>query len=94
MLNPDDADNMSGGDGVATDIENLSAASHIWFSGKTLHVADAPANTTLAIYSACGMCVMAPNVIPAVPYALDLSHLPMGVYVLRLNNQAYKFVCK
>lgn len=94
LLNPDDADNMSGGDGVATDIENLSASSHIWFSGKTLHMADAPANTTLAIYSACGMCIMAPNVIPSVPYALDLSHLPMGVYVLRLNNQAYKFVCK
>lgn len=94
LLNPDDAGNISGGDGVATDIENLSAASHIWFSGKTLHVADAPANTTLAIYSACGMCIMAPNVIPSVPYALDLSHLPMGVYVLRLNNQAYKFVCK
>ncbi|MBQ8386676.1 MAG: hypothetical protein IJX48_04405 [Paludibacteraceae bacterium] len=94
LLNPDDAGNISGGDGVATDIENLSASSHIWFSGKTLHVADAPANTTLAIYSACGMCIMAPNVIPSVPYALDLSHLPMGVYVLRLNNQAYKFVCK
>ena len=94
LLNPDDAGNMSGGDGVATDIENLSASSHIWFSGKTLHVADAPANTTLAIYSACGMCIMAPNVIPSAPYALDLSHLPMGVYVLRLNNQAYKFVCK
>ena len=94
LLNPDDAGNISGGDGVATDIENLSASSHIWFSGKTLHVADAPANTTLAIYSACGMCVMAPNVIPSAPYALDLSHLPMGVYVLRLNNQAYKFVCK
>lgn len=94
LLNPDDAGNISGGDGVATDIEDLSASSHIWFSGKTLHVADAPANTTLAIYSACGMCIMAPNVIPSVPYALDLSHLPMGVYVLRLNNQAYKFVCK
>lgn len=94
LLNPDDAGNISGGDGVATDIENLSASSHIWFSGKTLHVADAPANTTLAIYSACGMCIMAPNVIPSVPYALDLSHLPMGVYVLRLNDQAYKFVCK
>ena len=94
LLNPDDAGNIPGGDGVATDIENLSASSHIWFSGKTLHVADAPANTTLAIYSACGMCIMAPNVIPSVPYALDLSHLPMGVYVLRLNNQAYKFVCK
>ena len=94
LLNPDDAGNMSGGDGVATDIENLSASSHIWFSGKTLHMADAPANTTLAIYSACGMCIMAPNVIPSVPYALDLSHLPMGVYVLRLNNQACKFVCK
>ena len=94
LLNPDDAGNISGGDGVATDIENLSASSHIWFSGKTLHVADAPANTTLAIYSACGMCIMAPNVIPSAPYALDLSHLPMGVYVLRLNNQAYKFVCK
>lgn len=94
LLNPDDAGNISGGDGVATDIENLSASSHIWFTGKTLHVADAPANTTLAIYSACGMCIMAPNVIPSAPYALDLSHLPMGVYVLRLNNQAYKFVCK
>ncbi len=94
LLNPDDAGNISGGDGVATDIENLSASSHIWFSGKTLHVADAPANTTLAIYSACGMCVMASKVITAAPYALDLSHLPMGVYVLRLNNQAYKFVCK
>ena len=94
LLNPDDMVDMPGGDGVATEMENLSATSHVWFAGKTLYVADAPANTTLAIYSACGMCIMAPNVIPSAPYALDLSHLPMGVYVLRLNNQAYKFVCK
>jgi hypothetical protein len=94
LLNPDDMVDMPGGDGVATEMENLSATSHVWFAGKTLYVADAPANTTLAIYSACGMCVMASKVIPAAPYALDLSHLPMGVYVLRLNNQAYKFVCK
>ena len=94
LLNPDDMVDMPGGDGVATEMENLSATSHVWFAGKTLYVADAPANTTLAIYSACGMCVMASKVIPVAPYALDLSHLPMGVYVLRLNNQAYKFVCK
>ena len=94
LLNPDDMIDMPGGDGVATEMENLSATSHVWFAGKTLYVADAPANTTLAIYSACGMCVMASKVIPAAPYALDLSHLPMGVYVLRLNDQAYKFVCK
>ena len=94
LLNPDDMVDMPGGDGVATEMENLSATSHVWFAGKTLYVTDAPANTTLAIYSACGMCVMASKVITAAPYALDLSHLPMGVYVLRLNDQAYKFVCK
>ena len=79
--------------GITTNIENIPTV-HLWVNDKRVYVADAPQNSTLSVYSVSGMCMCAPYTIHSAPYTLDLSHLPTGVYVLRLNDQAYKFVCK
>ncbi len=93
LLHPDQVGDQPG-DGVITGVDNLSSSAHMWINDKRLYVTDAPHNSTLAIYSISGMCISAPSTLHQTPCMVDLSHLPTGVYVLRLNDQAYKFVCK
>ena len=95
LLDPNLSNDTPNEDEVETAIDNTSAeAIRVWINNKKLYVADAPANTKLAIYTTTGICVTAPYAIQYTPYTLDLSYLPIGVYVVRLNNQAYKFVCE
>lgn len=90
-LSNDDLDD----DGVTTGGDNIcSDITRVWINDKKLYVADVPKNTKLAVYTASGVCIATPYIIHHTPYTLDLSYLPTGVYVLRLNNQAYKFVCE
>lgn len=93
LLHPDQVGDQPG-DGVITGVDNLSSSAHMWINDKRLYVTDAPHNSTLAIYSISGMCISAPSTLHQMPCMVDLSHLPTGVYVLRLNDQAYKFVCE
>ena len=86
--NLDDDGVTTGGDNICSDI------TRVWINDKKLYVADVPKNTKLAVYTASGVCIATPYIIHHTPYTLDLSYLPTGVYVLRLNNQAYKFVCE
>jgi hypothetical protein len=95
LLDPNLSNDTPNEDEVETAIDNTSAeAIRVWINNKKLYVADAPANTKLAIYTTTGICVTAPYAIQYTPYTLDLSYLPTGVYIVRLNNQAYKFVCE
>ena len=95
LLDPNLSNDTPNEDEVETAIDNTSAeAIRVWINNKKLYVADAPANTKLAIYTTTGICVTAPYAIQYTPYTLDLSYLPIGVYIVRLNNQAYKFVCE
>ena len=88
---PDETPGQGGG--VTTDVENITTP-QLWISDRKVFVSNAKPNSTMAIYTASGVLVTAPYTLHTTPYTLDLSYLPTGVYVLRLNDQAYKFVCK
>ena len=88
---PDETPGQGGG--VTTDVENITTP-QLWISDRKVFVSNAKPNSTMAIYTASGMLITAPYPLHTTPYTLDLSYLPTGVYVLRLNDQAYKFVCK
>jgi hypothetical protein len=88
---PDETPGQGGG--VTTDVENITMP-QLWISDRKVFVSNAKPNSTMAIYTASGMLVTAPYALHTTPYTLDLSYLPTGVYVLRLNDHAYKFVCK
>lgn len=88
---PDETPGQGGG--VTTDVENITTP-QLWVSDRKVFVSNAKTNSTMAIYTASGMLITAPYTLHTTPYTLDLSYLPTGVYILRLNDQAYKFVCK
>lgn len=81
-------------DNVTTGMEDVLSSARIWVNDKQIYITNAPQNSTLNIYTVSGMCITSSLTIHDAPCTIDLSHLPTGVYVLRLNNQAYKFVCK
>ena len=77
-----------------TDI-NGDTLAQIWSIGSTIYIANAPANSWATLYTVSGHLVLStPIANTQSPATLDVSHLPQGVYILRLNNQVYKFVCK
>ena len=75
--------------GVATDIEEV----HVYIHDNMVHVMEAPQNSSMSIYTVGGVTV-ANYSIGYAPCTIDLLGLPIGVYVLRINDKAYKFVCK
>ena len=81
-------------DNMTTGMDNVMSSARVWVNDKRIYIATAPQNSTIAVYTVSGMCITSPLTIHEAPCTVDLSHLPTGVYVLRLNNQAYKFVCK
>lgn len=67
----------------------------IWSIGKVIYIANAPANSVATLYTVSGHLVLStPIANTQSPTILDVSYLPEGVYILRLNDQVYKFVCK
>ena len=77
-----------------TDI-NGDTLAKIWSISSTIYIANAPANSWATLYTVSGHLVLStPIANTQSPATLDVSHLPQGVYILRLNNQVYKFVCK
>ena len=78
--------------GVSTGTDEVALA-NIWYSNKALHITNAPNNSTLTLYDISGHQLLS-TTIQETPYTLDLSHLTEGIYIARLNNQVYKFVCK
>lgn len=77
-----------------TDI-NGDTLAKIWSIGSIIYIANAPANSWATLYTVSGHLVLStPIDNTQSPATLDVSHLPQGVYILRLNNQVYKFVCK
>ena len=75
--------------GVATDIEEVQ----VYIHDNMVHVMEAPKNSSMSIYTVGGVTV-ANYSIGCAPCTIDLLGLPTGVYVLRINDKAYKFVCK
>ena len=95
LVNPDLNDylpNGGNGGGVTTDTEDVDAQP-LWVHDEKVYIAHASINSTLEVYTISGVAI-ARYTIGYAPCTLDMSALPTGVYMLRLNDQAYKFVCK
>ena len=95
LVNPDLSDylpNGGNGDGVTTDIYDVQTQ-QLWVQDKKVYITYASANSTLEVYTISGVAV-AKYAIGYAPCTLDLSNMPTGVYMLRLNDKVYKFVCK
>lgn len=89
-LSEEDNNNQGG---VTTNVDNISTPS-VWVNQGKLYVTNSQENSTIAIYTASGMLMAAPYTIKHTPCTINIAHLPAGVYVLRLNDQAYKFICE
>ena len=95
LVNPDLNDylpNGGNGGGVTTDTEDVDAQP-LWVHDEQVYIAHASINSTLEVYTMSGVAI-ARYTIGYAPCTLDMSALPTGVYMLRLNDQVYKFVCK
>lgn len=78
--------------GIKSDIDDIDPAS-IWYNNRTLYITNAADNSTLQLYDVSGHQIFS-TTIHHTPYTVDLTHLNEGVYMARVNNQVYKFVCK
>ena len=95
LVNPDLTDylpNGGNGGGVTTDTEDVDAQP-LWVHDEKVYIAHASINSTLEVYTISGVAI-ARYTIGYAPCTLDMSALPTGVYMLRLNDQVCKFVCK
>ena len=78
--------------GVSTDIENVYSTK-AWIADNVVYVTNAPINTELVVYTMSGVVVT--SLVITTPYTtIDVANMPTGVYMLRLNDKVYKFVCK
>ena len=78
--------------GIKSDIDEIDSV-NIWYSNRTLYITNAADNSTLQLYDVSGHQIFS-TTIHHTPYTVDLTHLNEGVYMARVNNQVYKFVCK
>ena len=78
--------------GVSTDVENVYSTK-AWIADNVVYVTNAPINTELVVYTMSGVVVT--SLVITTPYTtIDVANMPTGVYMLRLNDKVYKFVCK
>ena len=78
--------------GVSTDVENVYST-RAWIADNVVYVTNAPINADLVVYTMSGVVVT--SLVTTTPYTtIDVANMPTGVYMLRLNDKVYKFVCK
>ena len=93
LVNPDLSDYQpNGGNGDVTTNLNDVPMQQLWVHDEKVYISHASANSILEVYTVSGMPV-ARYAIGYAPCTLNLSDLPTGVYMLRLNDTIYKFVC-
>lgn len=76
-------------DDVSTDEPEV----RVYVHDKMAHVLGAPIGSDMVIYTIGGVAITN-YIIECTPSVVDLSSLPTGVYVLRINDKAFKCVCK
>lgn len=91
LLHPD-IDPFPGNGDINSSINNIPSM-QVWMDDNTIYIANAPTNSVATLFNISGHAVLT-TPIRYTPYSLNLSHMPQGVYVLKINNEAYKFVCK
>ena len=65
----------------------------IWNDNTRLYITNATTNSIATIYTISGQPILH-STIQYTTHTIDIHHLPQGVYILRINNQIYKFVCQ
>lgn len=75
------------------DDEDLSDFIQAYVSDEIVYVKYAPDNSDMVVYTIGGVA-LATYSISNTPTTIDLSFLPQGIYVLKIQNKTYKFVCK
>ena len=81
---------------LVSDIHNTidtPLSPQVWSDGYSIYISNAPIHSTATLFNIGGQPLFS-TTLHYMPYTIDISHLPAGVYVLRLNNQAYKFICQ
>ena len=77
-------------------IDKLAGADNeevkVYIYDNVVHVLDAPKDSNMVVYTVGGLMV-ARYTIWETPCTVELSGLPNGVYVVRIANKSYKFVC-
>jgi hypothetical protein len=94
LVNPDLSDyqpNTGNGGDVTTNLNDVPMQ-QLWVHDEKIYISHASANSIVEVYTVSGMPV-ARYAIGYAPCVLDLSDMPTGVYMLRLNDTIYKFVC-
>ena len=91
LLNPDlsQEDLNPSGPGVATNIDNIPTTK-LWMSDKTIYIVTGQMRNIVTIYNMSGQEVMHAQFSNQIE--LPISSLGMGVYVVRVNNERYKFI--
>ena len=79
-------------DKLVTNVTDIPMA-QIWSDGNYIYIANAPIDSTVRVYNISGY-LLSTIALDQMPYTLDLSHLTAGVYMIQVNNQVYKFICK
>ena len=74
-------------------IEQDANEIEVYVSEETAYVKQAPVGSQIYIYTTSGVVVEGCS-INSTPCTIDLSCLPVGIYVLRMNDKACKFICK
>ena len=74
-------------------IEQDADEIEVYVSEETAYVKQAPVGSQIYIYTTNGVVVDGYS-INCTPCTIDLSGLPAGIYVLRMNDKACKFICK
>lgn len=77
---------------VSSNADALNNAK-IWSVDKILYVDNAILPSPLTIYDVSGHHILS-DIVDSPQFSIDLSHLLEGVYLVRVNNQVYKFISK
>jgi hypothetical protein len=91
LLDPDlpQEDLNPSGPGVATNIDNIPTTK-LWMSDKHIYIVTGQMRNIVTIYNMSGQEVMHAQFSNQIE--LPISSLGKGVYVVRVNNERYKFI--
>lgn len=73
--------------------EEIDDLVKVYIYDNVVHVLEAPKDSDMAVYSVGGL-LMARYEVGETPCTVELSGLPTGVYLVRIADKAFKFVCK
>jgi hypothetical protein len=79
-------------DDISTGVSNPSAM-RVWVEGRVVYITNAPDNSRAMLYAISGNHILSQDIQHTLS-SIDLSHVPTGVYILRINNEAFKIIMK